>query len=298
MKQADLALYSCKAAGRGLFAMFRPAMRDEAQKRASALEVARQAVVHDWIVPFYQPKEVLLRWRHSRTGIQTPETLAPAFDDPELGIAIGSRILSCVISDMRCWLDAGLTVGRISINASSAELRRDDYAQRVLGHLRAAGIPPSQFGVEVTETVFLDHNAGNVQKALHALSEGGISIALDDFGTGYASPSHLKQFPVNVIKIDRSFVSDLAAGTGDAAIVKAVLSLGQGLGLRVIAEGIETAAQASFLRELGCDLGQGYHFGRAMPAQDVPQFIASWAPIAGQMTEGPVTRGMAPEMDA
>jgi diguanylate cyclase (GGDEF)-like protein/PAS domain S-box-containing protein len=287
LKQADLALYSCKAAGRGLFEMFKPAMRDEAQKRTSALEVARQVVVHDWIEPFYQPKvvlgsgrlagfEALLRWRHPRLGLQSPDTLAPAFGDTELGIAIGARMLSCVASDMRRWLDAGLDIGRISINASAAEFRRDDYAQRVLQHLREAGIPPSRFEVEVTETVFLDHDIENVQRTLRVLSEGEISIALDDFGTGYASLSHLKQFPVDIIKIDRSFVSGLVTDAGDAAIVKAVLSLGQSLGIRVVAEGVETAAQAAFLREHGCDLGQGYHFGRPMPAGEVRQFIASW----------------------
>jgi diguanylate cyclase (GGDEF)-like protein/PAS domain S-box-containing protein len=287
LKQADLALYSCKAAGRGVFQMFKPAMREEAQKRASALEVARQAVVQDWIVPFYQPKvalgtgrlagfEALLRWRHSRMGIQSPDAIAPAFDDTELGIAIGNRMLSCVVSDMRSWLDAGLNIGRISINASAAEFRRDDYAERVLKYLRLAAVPARYLGVEVTESVFLGSDIELAERTLRTLSTSGVSIALDDFGTGYASLTHLKRFPVNVIKIDRSFVRDIEVDAGDAAIVKAVLSLGRSLGIRVVAEGVETAAQASFLREYGCDLGQGYHFGRPMPARDVPQFMTSW----------------------
>ncbi|RDI50398.1 diguanylate cyclase/phosphodiesterase [Microvirga subterranea] len=289
LKQADLALYSCKAAGRGLFEMFSPAMRDEAQKRASALEVARQAVALDRIEPFYQPKvdldsgrltgfEALLRWRHPRLGVQLPETLAHAFEDPELGITLGNCMLARVISDMRRWLDMDLPFGRISINASSADFRQADYAQRLLTCLRDAGIPPSLLGVEVTETVFLDRNVESAQKTLQALSAGGISIALDDFGTGYASLSHLKQFPVNVIKIDRAFVSDLMTDVGNAAIVKAVLRLGQSLGIRVIAEGVETAGQVSFLREHGCNLGQGYYFGRPMAADDVVPFIRSWMP--------------------
>ncbi|WP_414476117.1 putative bifunctional diguanylate cyclase/phosphodiesterase [Microvirga sp. M2] len=286
-KQADLALYRCKADGRGTFKMFRPDMREEVQKIASALEIARRALERDWIEPFYQPKvelasgrlagfEALLRWRHPRTGVQSPDILAPAFDDPELGIAIAHRMLSCVVRDMRRWLDAGLDIGRVSINASSADFRRDDYATRVLDHLREAGIPPSRFGIEVTETVFLDRHIEHARRTLRALNEGGISIALDDFGTGYASLSHLKQFPAHVLKIDRSFVSNLETDEGDAAIVKAVVSLGQSLGIRVVAEGVETSAQASFLREHGCDLGQGYLFGRPMPAEGVPQFIAAW----------------------
>lgn len=289
LKQADLALYSCKAAGRSTFEMFKPIMRDEAQKAASALEIARRALEHDWIEPFYQPKvelgsgriagfEALLRWRHPRMGIQSPDTLAPAFDDMELGLALGARMLACVVGDIRRWLDAGLPVGRVSLNASPADFRRDDYAEWTLECLRVAGIPPSCFGLEITETVFLDHNAENVRKTLRTLSEGGISVALDDFGTGYASLSHLKRFPVNVIKIDRSFVSDVETDAGNAAIVKAVLSLGQSLGIRVVAEGVETASQASFLREHGCDVGQGYHFGRPMPAGEAEHFLTSWKP--------------------
>jgi diguanylate cyclase (GGDEF)-like protein/PAS domain S-box-containing protein len=288
LKQADLALYNCKAAGRGIFEMFKPVMRDEAQKRASALEVARQAVVQDWIVPFYQPKvalgtgrlagfEALLRLRHPRMGIQSPDALAPAFDDTELGIAIGNRMLSCVVSDMRQWLDAGLDIGRISINASAAEFRRDDYAERVLEYLRLAGVPASYLGVEVTESVFLGSGTDLAERTLRTLSTSGVSIALDDFGTGYASLTHLKRFPVDVIKIDRSFVSDMGVDAGDAAIIKAVLSLGQSLGIRVVAEGVETADQASFLREHGCDLGQGYYFGRPMPAREALQFMTSLA---------------------
>jgi diguanylate cyclase (GGDEF)-like protein/PAS domain S-box-containing protein len=287
LKQADLALYSCKAAGPGVFEMFMPVMRDEAQKRASALEVARQAVVQDWIMPFYQPKvalgtgrlggfEALLRWHHPRMDIQSPDTIAPAFDDTELGIAIGNRMLSCVVSDMRQWLDAGLDIGRISINASAAEFRRDDYAERLLDYLRQAGVPASYLGVEVTESVFLGSGTESAERTLRTLSMSGVSIALDDFGTGYASLTHLKRFPVDVIKIDRSFVSDMEVDAGDAAIVKAVLSLGQSLGIRVVAEGVETAAQASFLRQHGCDLGQGYYFARPLPAAEVPQFVRSW----------------------
>jgi diguanylate cyclase (GGDEF)-like protein/PAS domain S-box-containing protein len=291
-KQADLALYHCKTSGRGTFKMFRPAMREEAQKTTSALDVARKAVASNWIVPFYQPKvtlksgalggfEALLRWHHPRMGIQSPETIAPAFDDTELGTAIGNGMLSRVVSDMRSWLDAGLEFGRISINASAAEFRQDDYAERVLEYLRQAGVPTSYLGVEVTESVFLGSSTVLAERTLQTLSASGVSIALDDFGTGYASLTHLKRFPVNVIKIDRSFVSNLETDAGNAAIVRALLSLGQSLGIRVVAEGVETAAQTSFLRQHGCHLGQGYLFGRPMPAEGVPQFIAAWGQDRG-----------------
>ncbi len=283
-KQADLALYQCKASGRGTFQMFHPIMREEAQKAASALEVARQVVTWDWIVPFYQPRidlgsgrldgfEALLRWHHPRTGIQLPQTIALAFDDSELGRAVGVKMLSSVLRNIHAWRDAGLTTGRIAINASSAEFRQDDYAEHVLAELEQMKLPASCLEIEVTESVFLGRSARNVARALRTLSTAGVTVALDDFGTGYASLTHLKQFPVDVIKLDRSFVNDMETDEDDAAIVAAVLNLGQRLGIKVVAEGVETATQASLLREQGCDFGQGYHFGRPMPASDVPQFI-------------------------
>jgi len=261
-------------------------MREEAQKAASALEVARKAVTSDRIIPFYQPKvdlasgrldgfEALLRWRHPRSGIHSPETIAPAFEDTELGRAIGVRMLSSVLSDMRGWLDAGLAIGRIALNASAAEFRHDDYAERVLEELARVGLPASCLEVEVTESVFLGRSAGHVERALQRLSIAGVTIALDDFGTGYASLTHLKQFPVDVIKLDRSFIRDMETNASDTAIVKAVLGLAHSLGITVVAEGIETPAQASLLRENGCNLGQGYYFGRPMPHKDVVQFVNS-----------------------
>ncbi|ANY78925.1 hypothetical protein BB934_12485 [Microvirga ossetica] len=287
-KQADLALYRSKTSGRGSFRMFVATMREEAQKKASALEVATSALASDWIVPFYQPKmalasgtlsgfEALLRWHHPNGGIQSPEKIAPAFNDTELGTAIGERMRACIFRDLRRWRDAGLPVGRIAINVSAAELRRDTYAERVLDELRRADLPASCLEVEVTESVFLDSGAEFVERALRTLSAEGVTIALDDFGTGYASLSHLKRFPVDAIKIDRTFVSGLETDAGDAAIVRALLSLGRNLGIEVVAEGVETAVQQSLLQRLSCDLVQGYRIGRPMPAEDLPSFIASWA---------------------
>lgn len=285
-KQADLALFRCKASKRGTFEMYRADMREEAQRTASALEVARKAVASNWIVPFYQPKvaletglikgfEALLRWQHPRMGIHLPETIAPAFDDTDLGRAIGASMLSSVLEDMRAWIDAGVEIGRVAINASAAEFRHDDYAEHVLEELRRVGVPTSCLEIEVTESVFMGRSAGSVERALRALSAAGVVIALDDFGTGYASLANLKQFPVDVIKIDRSFIRDMATDASDTAIVKALLGLGQSLGIKVVAEGIETVAQAAFLRKSGCDLGQGYYFGHAIPAQAIPELIAS-----------------------
>jgi EAL domain-containing protein (putative c-di-GMP-specific phosphodiesterase class I) len=185
-------------------------------------------------------------------------------------------MLACVLRDLRSWLDTGLDIGTIAINASASEFLSGDYAERVLHQLRLAGLPASCLEIEVTETVLVGRDAANVEHALQTLSDAGIGIALDDFGTGYASLTHLKRFPVDVLKLDRSFIGSLEEGSSDMAIVKAVLGLGQNLDITVVAEGIETSVQATLLREQGCDLGQGYFFGRPMAARAVPTFVQSW----------------------
>ena len=146
----------------------------------------------------------------------------------------------------------------------------------MLARLEAAGLAPSRLEIEVTETVFHESGADAVGRALQTLSEAGVKIALDDFGTGYASLSHLKQVPVDIIKIDQSFVRDLEQDPDDAAIVRAVVALGHTLAMQIVAEGIETPGQAGFLAGEGCDIGQGYLFGKPMPANCVPDLIKSW----------------------
>lgn len=287
LKNADIALYSAKAAGRGRMSVFRPEMRADMQRRASMLFLAREAVEKDLITPYYQPKvdmrsgqlvgfEALLRWIHPRSGVQLPGTIEAAFEDLDLANAISDRMFDCVVSDLRRWLDAGLQFGHVAVNASAAEFRHDDLAERILGRLQAAGVPPSFLEVEVTESVFLGRGSEHIERALRKLSDAGVCIALDDFGTGFASLSHLKQFPIDIIKIDRSFVSNLQRDQNDAAIVDAVLSLSRSLGIRVVAEGIESQAQAEYLRQHGCDYGQGWLYARAQPADVVPASVIRW----------------------
>jgi CheY-like chemotaxis protein len=167
--------------------------------------------------------------------------------------------------------------GHVAINASAADFRRGDFAERLLGHLAAADIPPHRLQLEVTETIFLGRGGEDVGRALNMMHAAGIQIALDDFGTGYSSLSHLKQFPVSIIKIDRSFVRDLHEDANDEAIVRAVISLGQSLGIKVVAEGVETPAQSAYLRKYSCDYGQGYMFGAAAAAAAVPALVEQLA---------------------
>ena len=287
-KQADLALYRSKTSGRGSFRMFVATMREEAQKGARPRSRWRRA---RW-PPTGSCHSISPRWSglgHARR-LRGALTLASSQrrdpvagkDRPGLqrhGTRHGHRRAHALLHLQgharlaRC----GPAVGRIAINVSAAELRRDTYAERVLDELRRADLPASCLEVEVTESVFLGSGAEFVERALRTLSAEGVTIALDDFGTGYASLSHLKRFPVDAIKIDRTFVSGLETDAGDAAIVRALLSLGRNLGIEVVAEGVETAVQQSLLQRLSCDLVQGYRIGRPMPAEDLPSFIASWA---------------------
>ena len=284
MRNADVALYAAKAAGRANYKLFTTGMRAEVHKRSSMLSLAKDALTHDRIVPYYQPKidlrtgglsgfEALLRWRHPTRGIQPPSTVAAAFEDLTLAAEISDRMIERAISDMRRWLDAGVDFGHVAVNAAAAEFRQGQFAERLLEKLYAASIPPQHMQIEVTETVFLGRGADYVERALKILSREGVAIALDDFGTGFASLSHLKQFPVDILKIDRSFVRDLHTDPDDGAIVDAVINLGRSLNMEVVAEGIETLAQHSSLTALGCHYGQGYLYGKAAPASRVPALI-------------------------
>lgn len=287
LKQADIALYTAKATGRDKVMIFEPTMRTEAQQKTEMRNNARGAIDARSIEPFYQPKvhlnsgeiagfEALLRWRNTRAGIELPGSIQAAFDDPLLAVALSKQMHDMVFDDMRRWLQDGVAFGHVAINASAAEFRDLEFADRILERLRAGNIPTRCLEIEVTETVFLGRGAEFVEKALRTLSGEGVKIALDDFGTGYASLSHLKQFPVDIIKIDRTFVHDLASNPDDPAILQAVLSLGKSLGITTVAEGVETAVQATFLRAQGCDLGQGFLFGKASPSNQIPDLIKTW----------------------
>jgi diguanylate cyclase (GGDEF)-like protein/PAS domain S-box-containing protein len=289
MKNADIALYAAKAAGRGTVAMFEPHMRDDVRRRTSMVQLARDALRDDRVVPYYQPKldlarraivgfEALLRWRSEGGRIGEPAAIEAAFEDVEVAAAISDRMLDRVIADVRGWLDKGIEFQHVAINSSAAEFRRDNFAERLLEQLRVARVPTRYFQLEVTETVFLGRGAEYVHRALALLSARGVKIALDDFGTGYASLRHLKEFPVDIIKIDQSFVRDMDVDPGDEAIVRAVLNLGRSLGIKVVAEGIETEQQAARLIELDCDFGQGFLYAKAVAAARVPGLLAHYRP--------------------
>ncbi|HEX7743402.1 MAG TPA: bifunctional diguanylate cyclase/phosphodiesterase, partial [Sphingobium sp.] len=287
MKHADIALYEAKNGGRGRACLFEPVLLERWQREARMLERARDALVHSPPAPWYQPKvdlttgriigfEALLRCVCADGSIIMPGEIAAAFEHSELGRAITERMLAQVLADCRRWQDQGIDIGHIAVNVPGVELHDSSFPDRLLAQLAATGVPAGLLELEVTESVFLGRNADVVGRSLHLLSDAGISIALDDFGTGYASLSHLKQFPIDIIKIDQRFVRDLETDPDDAAIVRTVLNLAYSLGIRTVAEGVENARQVDYLRAGGCHYAQGFHFGAAVPAAQAPALLGQF----------------------
>jgi diguanylate cyclase (GGDEF)-like protein/PAS domain S-box-containing protein len=283
LRAADLALYAAKAELPGTIRGFQPQLLQASRTRAKALANARQALDTDAIVPFYQPKlclrtgqvagfEALLRW-HDQSGLQPPASIAAAFEDAELSVEITDRMLDRVLADLVAWHGQGLAVGRVALNLSAADLRQRGLAERVLWRLDNAGLPGSVLELEVTESVLISQMGGHVS-TLEKLQQAGVTIALDDFGTGYASLTHVQQFKVDVLKIDRSFVELIGSGERrDTAVINAVLEMARSMGICTVAEGIERREQAEYLHGRGCDLGQGFLFSRPIPASRVPAII-------------------------
>lgn len=298
LKNADIALYRAKAGGRGIAVEYNPRMHQAMERRLQLFTRVRAALSNKEFLPYYQPKislrtglivgfEALMRWRHPRRGILGPSEFGQVFEDADLAVTIGEQLLHATTRDMAAWTDQGCDFGHIAINVSSPEFAREGLSERVLTALDHAHIAPERLTVEVTETVFLGRGSETVRQSLQALNKAGVRIALDDFGTGYASLSHLRQFPVDRIKIDRSFVNDIEHDIDDAAIVRAVINLGRSLGIEIVAEGVETTQQADYLRSNGCDFAQGFLFSKALPAARVPGFLCNWKPLtAGQPDAG------------
>lgn len=287
LRHCDIALYAAKEGGRGRLLMFETSMQDAVQQRVAMVNRARTAVEDGNVIPYYQPKvslttgklvgfEALLRWRDNSGRIHLPGTIHAAFEEHDVSNMLGRRMQQQVMADIALWRQLGLDFGSVAINAAPAEFRQPDFAQRLIAHMDEAGIAPEDIEVEITEGVFLGRGSDYAKEAIKILDEYGIRIVLDDFGTGFASLSHLRALPVDTLKIDRSFVAQITEAAGDAAIVSAIINLGRNLGIHVVAEGIETSEQAAVLRAHGCELAQGYYFGRPIPGDDIPDLIRNW----------------------
>lgn len=285
LKSADIALYRAKAEGRNRFVTYTPVLRAAVEERIALVEDVRRGLRAREIVPYYQPKvclasgrivgfEALARWSHPGRGLLTPASFGVAFEDQELSRALGEQVLDRVTADMRRWLDQGLAPVQVAVNVSPAEFSDRRLACSIMDMLARRGIPARSIEVEITEAVFLDQMLADAAATLEELHAAGFSIALDDFGTGYASLSHLKRFPINHIKIDKSFIHEIERNEDDEAIVSAVIHLGHRMKMQITAEGVETLSQAVRLHELGCDNAQGHLYATAMSASDAAAFLA------------------------
>jgi diguanylate cyclase (GGDEF)-like protein/PAS domain S-box-containing protein len=284
MKAADIALYCAKTGGRGQLKIFHNSMRNDFQSRNSMMFLARRALATGDVLPYYQPKvslrtgevigfEALLRWKDSAGRLRLPDDVKAAFEDPVLSAAISERMISQTLSYMRNWLDAGVHFGHVAINVAASEFRSGRFAEELLEKMELQKIAPRYVQIEVTETVFLGRGADHVERALRRLNDAGIRIALDDFGTGYASLAQLLQFPVDALKIDKSFIRGIGRNADAEAITKAIVNLGHSLDIEIIAEGIETLEQEVYLKGLGCQTGQGYLYSKAAPMEMVSEML-------------------------
>jgi diguanylate cyclase (GGDEF)-like protein/PAS domain S-box-containing protein len=274
LKNADLALYRAKAQGRRAVCFFDPTMQQELETRLALVADLRRAIDGDEFRLVYQPIvrlrdgahcgfEVLIRWAHPRLGLLSPAAFLDSAEESGLIVPLGRAVLRSALAQLREWLAEGLEPGHLSINVAAAQLRSEGLAADVDRWLGLNALRPDRLTVEITENVLLD-TGGQIGPNLRRLNRLGVAVALDDFGTGYASLSHLKRFPVDVLKIDRSFVANIGRETEDAVIARTIVNLAHSLGMAVVAEGIEGAEQLDFLRLNGCDFAQGFLFARPL----------------------------------
>jgi diguanylate cyclase (GGDEF)-like protein/PAS domain S-box-containing protein len=279
LRDADAAMYRAKARGRDCVEVFAPGVHDASVIALRTTNELRRGLERDEVVPYYQPIvdlatgrlkgfEVLARWRHPDRGLLGPEHFLPMAEETGLINDVGAAILRASLVQLGRWRETIPALADISIavNVASRQLLERGFDDQVSDALAEAGVPAGLLWLEITETALMkDVKAASV--ALRELRSIGLHLSVDDFGTGYSSLTYLKRFPVEALKVDRSFVNGLGIDTEDTTIVEAVINLGHSLGLTVVAEGVETPLQLTRLRDLGCDRGQGYLFGRPRPAE-------------------------------
>ena len=278
LKQADVALYQAKESGRNRLRFFNPAMQAAIDTRTAMENALRLALSNNELKLYYQPQidlhgkvigaEALLRWQRPAIGMVSPQHFIPLAEESGLILPIGNWVMQTACAQLKAWEAAENTRNlQLAINVSARQFHQIDFVTRVAECLATSGIDPTRLKLELTESVVLN-NVEEVIQRMQQIKALGISFSLDDFGTGYSSLSYLKRLPLDQIKIDQSFVRDLAIDPSDAAIVRAILAMSQTLGLDVIAEGVETPAQRDFLHANGCQAFQGYLFGRPTPIEE------------------------------
>ncbi|WP_322521809.1 EAL domain-containing protein [Guyparkeria halophila] len=284
LQQADAAVYRAKAEGRGSFRFFDDSLTAGARHRIEMETRLRRAIEADELELHYQPQvdvtsgrmigaEALVRWRDGDRGLVPPDAFIPVAEQTGMIAALGDWVLREACRQGREWHDAGLPVPRLAVNVSARQLQDESLVDRVRAVLDETGYPPDRLELELTESALMHQQERSV-RVLRALRRLGLHLAIDDFGTGYSSLAYLRQFPIDVLKIDKRFVDDLADNNDDREIAGAILAMGHALRLSVLAEGVETEAQLAFLRANGCDSYQGYLFSPPLPPAGFARLLA------------------------
>jgi diguanylate cyclase (GGDEF)-like protein len=290
LRDADIAMYRAKWGGKSRYLVFESGMEDEVQSRLELEMDLQSALSNQEFFLVYQPTfdlqtmtptgvEALIRWRRPGRGVVEPEDFIPLLEESRLIVEVGAWVLREACAQAARWQQEDRPLG-LSVNVSQLQLDTDDLIDDVKVALAASGLPAEALTIEITETCLMT-NAEETARRLHELKALGVKVAVDDFGTGYSSLSHLRQFPVDVLKIDRSFVSQLAEGGENEILLHTLVQLGKALEIETTAEGIERPQDLSLIRDKECDNGQGFLFTRPLSAQDADSFFSQWSPHRG-----------------
>jgi EAL domain-containing protein (putative c-di-GMP-specific phosphodiesterase class I) len=289
-----------KDIARGSFRFYTAEMSSFTDDKLAMENDLRHALELEQFELHFQPKvdigtgrirsaEALIRWRHPTRGLVVPNLFIPVAEETGLIVPIGDWVLQQACRQMRIWLDQGMTPVRVAVNLSAKQFRHADLTAVVKAALDDARLEPGYIELELTESAVM-HNPEQSAATLQKLSAMGVHISIDDFGTGYSSLSYLRRFPLDKLKIDRSFIRDLMSNPDDGSIVRAIISLAHSLRLRVVAEGVETIEQLNLLRDLGCDQYQGFYCSPAVPADSFVQLIKRLRSERPEMVEADMLR--------
>jgi diguanylate cyclase (GGDEF)-like protein len=288
VRNADTAMYRAKERGRNNYHMYTEALNTAAIERVALEADMRKALKRNEFVLHYQPRysiktgttvgaEALIRWHHPNHGIIYPNQFITLAEETGLIVPLGEWVLRSACAQTKAWLDEGLSLTDVAVNVSARQFLTADLHKVVQSALADTGLEPRYLGIELTESTLMQ-NPDHTADVLRSLKSMGLQLYIDDFGTGYSSLSHLKSFPIDALKIDRSFVKEILTNADDAAISKAVTAMAHGMNLRVVAEGVETLEQLEALIALGCDELQGYFLGRPVPASSFGEMLREETP--------------------